>query len=355
MPSDNSALFAFAAGADSSPLRPSVSTTSNKHQRDSSDDDDEFNTGETAPRNQTALIAAATKYGAKKRLRSDQQMELNTFVMDTTTVQNMKLFAALMAVEGSLGKVIQAMPVFSVSEDLKKNIISIAGSVLLSSHISAYKAGKTAQNHVMAMLKRHRYGLPPNIENVTADWEKVKAVAGYALTEKRSSIKKLLRKSLTGSNGNTNKCLPGPEQATIYQLTKSLVEDTKTPVTPALAARVALMRRVYILDPSNGFWDKLDEDLEDIQKEATRRSLESKKPFARCLVKIFDAIIQADKSKHGVSADEDLNGDSNDDTFQDDVDAIINHQSLKVVAGAGADDQGPSASAEAPVTGPTED
>ncbi|KAJ7599538.1 hypothetical protein C8J56DRAFT_1040414 [Mycena floridula] len=276
-------------------------------------------------------------------------MELDTFVMDTTTVQNMKLFAVLMAVEGSLGKVIQAMPVFSVLEDLKKNIISIAGSVLLSSHVSAYKAGKTAQNHVMAMLKRHRYGLPPNIENITADWEKVKAVAGYMLTEKRSSIKKLLRKSLTGSNGNTNKCLPRPEQATIYQLTKSLVEDTKTSVTPALA------RRVYILDPSNGFWDKLDKDLEDIRKEATRRSLESKKPFAQCLIKIFDAIIQADKSKHGVSADEDLNGDSNDDTFQDDIDAIINHQSLKVVAGAGTDDQGPSASAEAPVTGPTED
>ncbi|KAJ7598277.1 hypothetical protein C8J56DRAFT_1039110 [Mycena floridula] len=168
-------------------------------------------------------------------------------------------------------------------------------------------------------------------------------------------MKKLLHKSLTGSNDNTNKCLPGPEQATIYQLTKSPVEDTKTPVTPALAAQVALMHRVYILNPSNGFWDKLDKDLEDIWKEATRRSLESKKPFARCLVKIFNVIIQVDKSKHGVSADEDLNSNSNDDTFQDNVDVIINHQSLKVVAGAGADDQGPSASAEAPVMGPTED
>ncbi|KAJ7574825.1 hypothetical protein C8J56DRAFT_901758 [Mycena floridula] len=254
------------------------------------------------------VLAVVKKHGAKKRLWPDQQVELEAFVMDTPAIQNAKLFAAVMAMEGLLTKVVQAMPVFSVSEDLKKNIISISNGVLLSSHISAYK-GKVALAHVMAMVFKHRYGLLPNIENNHADIEKIKSVATSPVLDKSKHL-------------------------TIYQLTKSLVEDTKTPVMVALAAHVALMRHVYVADSTPSFWDSLNADLKDIQAAAFTTSLARKKPVTHCVTKIFKRILDEDRKAHGEATDTE-NLEENPpsaDSFQDDIDAIITQQTQKATA-----------------------
>ncbi|KAJ7593646.1 hypothetical protein C8J56DRAFT_1043448 [Mycena floridula] len=345
---DNSALFAF-IDLDSSPVRPTPSNTLSKRRRTNAieDDNDEFVTTPTPAAGNQNLLASVKRIGAKKRLREEQQADLEVFATDMTAIQNIKLLAALMALDSSLSKVVQSMPAFTVSADLKTNITSIASSVLLSTHISQYK-GKTALNHVMAMVKKHRYGLPPGFENNTADLEKVENVATGVLTEKRSAIKKLIRKSLTGSKGSGDEILADSTQhSTIYQLTKTLVKDTKTPVTPALAARVALMRRNYIADSGGKFWDTLDADLADIKAKALESSLARKKSVARCLAKMFEFILQDDREQHGVVApEEDLNGDDGSDSFQDDVDVIVQDKSMQSATDESEPDSFPETSGQ---------
>ncbi|KAJ7592173.1 hypothetical protein C8J56DRAFT_1046546 [Mycena floridula] len=247
-----------------------------------------------------------------------------SILVDTPAIQSAKLFATVMAMEGLLTKVVQAMPVFSVSEDLKKNIISISNGVLLSSHISAYK-GKVALAHVMAMVFKHRYGLPPNIENNHADVEKIKSVASGALTERRSAMKKLLRKSITGSSAATSPVLDNSEHLTIYQLTKSLVKDTK-PQLRLLSQPVLLL--------CTTFWDSLNADMKDIQAAAFTTSLGQKKPVTCCVTKIFECILNKDRKAHGEATDAE-NLEENPpsaDSFQDDVNVIITQQTQKATA-----------------------
>jgi len=92
---------------------------------------------------------------------------------------------------------------------LKTNIDSYVVAVMLSSNLHSYK-GEGPVNHVLVsrpftldacvlnhapqnILKKHRFDMPPGVENDAAKWKKVVAFVQSSFTERRSAWKKIVR------------------------------------------------------------------------------------------------------------------------------------------------------------------
>ncbi|KAJ7723606.1 hypothetical protein B0H14DRAFT_2285486, partial [Mycena olivaceomarginata] len=184
-------------------------------------------------------------------------------VQDPPAVQGAKVILGLYALHNRLDAFGMGKPPFAVSDDTETNIYFYAAAILLSTKLSVYK-GSVAKNILLAcfpLLFVNRFDLPPNIECNPADYAKLVTVVQGALTQLRSKIKKALAASF-----KVNKA-PAPsarEHHNIFDVTMHLVQGTKCAVTPELCARVALMRQVYIEDPTTKFWDSLDADLHKI-------------------------------------------------------------------------------------------
>ncbi|KAJ7773756.1 hypothetical protein B0H14DRAFT_2632137 [Mycena olivaceomarginata] len=132
-----------------------------------------------------------------------------------------------------------ATPPWLVSDELAKNIYSYSAAVLLSTKLAAYK-GNIPKNIVFAVLKKHRFDLPPGIEHNPADWGKVKIAV-----EAIGASLMVNRKDKTHA--------PKFQQKSIFELTTLIVENTKCEVNVLLlCARVAFMRKHCIKDSSAG-------------------------------------------------------------------------------------------------------
>ncbi|KAJ6535657.1 hypothetical protein B0H19DRAFT_957544 [Mycena capillaripes] len=186
-------------------------------------------------------------------------------VQDPPAVQGAKVILGLYALHNRLDAFEIGKPPFVVSDDTETNIYFYAAAILLSTKLSAYK-GSVAKNILLARFSFvNRFDLPPNIERNPADYAKLVTVVQDALTQLRSKIKKALAASFKVKKE------PAPsarEHQNIFELTTHLVQGTKCAVTPELCARVALMRQVYIEDPTTKFWDSLDADLRKLRNRA---------------------------------------------------------------------------------------
>ncbi|KAJ6619170.1 hypothetical protein B0H10DRAFT_2189155 [Mycena sp. CBHHK59/15] len=237
------------------------------------------------------VAVAAKRYTEKKQLRGEQKTELDTFLKDPASLREAKLFVNLLHVDNLINQIVIATAPYEVSASLEKNISNYAAAVLLSSKISTYK-GANPTNILLAILKKHRFDLPAGIEHNSADWAKI----GYSLKIKKSDKKYVL----------------GPKQQNIFNLTQVFVDGTQFTVNVLLCARVALMRKVYLLESGLKFWDKLDSNLSQIRKQADG---DKKK-----IIKAFRHILTQDQMTNGVK---DYELDEDVDTFQKEVDDLI--------------------------------
>ncbi|KAJ6613792.1 hypothetical protein B0H10DRAFT_2270072, partial [Mycena sp. CBHHK59/15] len=168
-----------------------------------------------------------------------------------------KLYVQGLFIENITGKILVATPPWAVSPDLNKNIYSYGTAILLSMQLSAYK-GNIPKQILYAILKKHRFDLPPGIEHNSANWAKVGKAVQEAFTQLHSKVKKAVSPTL----------LPATQRKNIFELTQTIAIGTECEVNVALCARVALMRKAFIKDPSKRFWNTVDEDLDKIQKKA---------------------------------------------------------------------------------------
>ncbi|KAF7359606.1 hypothetical protein MVEN_00684400 [Mycena venus] len=308
---------------------------------DDTTSDNEHGAGATLPLtvalpNQN-IVAAARHYAQKKRIRGDQLIELEAFLkvglLDSLTISNLtiyssvkdpaslreaKLFTNLFTIGNQLEKINASKPAYEVSDDLEMNIQKYAPAILLSSKINVYK-GEATTNYLLELLKIYRFDIPVGLENIPTDWAKVVASAEYALTQRRSKIKKVIRSSLKPREGEDKKIVYAPpnEHQTIFQLTTAVVKGTQCSVNVMLASRIALMlqRKTYLKYPGLNFWDQLDLRLEKIRNDANGD--------AKKIVRAFRHILEKDQNEHGVKNDNDKDLEDTVDAFQKKVDDIL--------------------------------
>ncbi|KAJ6608243.1 hypothetical protein B0H10DRAFT_2227054 [Mycena sp. CBHHK59/15] len=213
------------------------------------------------------------------KLRGEQLTEVNKFVEDIPTVQDTKLYIALLAVSNDLQKIVAAAPAYSVSADLEKNITDYAAAVLLSPKLSMYK-GNTPVQHVMAILKKHRFDMPAGIEHIPADLAKIIQVIQNACTQKRTQFKKLLFASLRVKQGDIVTDLQPADRQNIFNLTSAFIERTKC-------------CKIYIINDGTLFWDDLDKAL------ATMRTMA--KGDDNAVANMFNGLLTVDRNLHGKS------------------------------------------------------
>ncbi|KAJ7687159.1 hypothetical protein B0H17DRAFT_1203820 [Mycena rosella] len=325
------------AMAQSSPVAPPQGLAKRNHrtmtQDDGSSDNENNNmSGETEQTpadtrpvvlpNQN-IIAVAQRCASRKRLCVDQVAMVESFAKDNVAVREIKIFCHLVALENKVDKLVTAKAAYQVSPDLNKNILNYAPAILLSSKIMVYK-GQATTDVLLAILKTLRFDLPAGIENVPADWAKVSDVVKEALTQKRSKIK---RKASSLKIQKTDKVhAPADQHQNIFNPTSAIVKGTKCSVNVVLCARVVLMRSVYLKHPGTNFWDKIDDRLAKIRKQA--------KGDASKIVKAFRQLLKADRKTHGVD-DYELDEEAVDD-FQQQVDDVIDMDAaMSVVSGQG--------------------
>ncbi|KAJ7893315.1 hypothetical protein B0H14DRAFT_3125788 [Mycena olivaceomarginata] len=253
-----------------------------------------LNLNRSGPATQNAANAVRA-FAKKQKLRGEQLTQVDTFLNDTPTVREGKLFGLVLGLQNDVANIIVAAPAFSVSPELQTNIKSYALAVMLSPKLAQYRGDLPVQ-HVMNILKKHRFDMPPGIENNPADMQKITAAVQYAFTQDRSSLKKKLFSSVrvtrldaTGTRVAVD--LPPGQHQNLFGLAQAFVEGTKCRITNALCGRIALMRDVYLQNSTSSFWVSLDEALAAMRTAAEGND-------EACDV-MFEDLINMDKTLHG--------------------------------------------------------
>ncbi|KAJ6551558.1 hypothetical protein B0H19DRAFT_1264220 [Mycena capillaripes] len=186
---------------------------------------------------------------------------------------------------------------FAVSQELKLDIQRFALAVLLSPKLGMYQ-GDVPIQHVMYIVKKHCFNLPPGIENNPADMDKIEKAVQEALTQHRSTCKKLFASVKVSS----------------------FVDGTKCCITNALCSRIALMRDVYLQNSGQSFWTNLDKALTTMRDVANRSD--------KVRDDLFEGLITHNKELHG--AVDIVYQTSND--VQQEVDDLIDTSSANIAS-----------------------
>ncbi|KAJ7450481.1 hypothetical protein B0H11DRAFT_2289004 [Mycena galericulata] len=252
-------------------------------------------------------LAFARQYATHKRLKPSQITEVEAFAGDAVATRQIKLFSLMLSVDSKLEAIVTTKPDFKILPPLDKNIRQLALGITVSSKLSSYK-GERAKKHLLNILKKKRFELPPGIEFIASDWAVVKSRAEYQLTQVRALFKKFLKASMPPG-------VPATGHTNIFTLGQKFVKDTDTVLTVELCSRIALMRQEFKLYPGDDFWDKLDLRLVWMREQAEYD--ENK------IAKMFKKVLNDDRKAHGKSADYKLPEDVVIDAWQLSVDESI--------------------------------
>ncbi|KAJ6615079.1 hypothetical protein B0H10DRAFT_2191214 [Mycena sp. CBHHK59/15] len=260
--------------------------------------------GGSGPATRNATMAVKN-YAKKQKLRGEQ---------DVQTVREGKLFVLLLALQNDVGNIIVAAPSFTVSPELKTNIQSYALAVLLSPKLAQYRGDLSVQ-HVMEILMKHRFDMPPGIENNPADMQKVTSTIQDAFTQCRSSCKKkafsqfnllsllipwltlfqlFASVRVTRTNESGQKIIVDLEPSqhqNLFALAQALVDGTKCRITNALCGRISLMRDVFLQNSGTTYWTDLDKALV-VMRQIAKGNDEARDAM-------FEELIITDKELHG--------------------------------------------------------
>jgi hypothetical protein len=228
------------------------------------------------------ITGTTLRYATYKKLRAEQRDELEAFLQESALGRQAKLFVCLLSVENKIDTFRSAAPPYQVSDGLKTNINNYSVAVLLSVNISAYK-GDIPRNHILNILKRYRFDMPPGIEHDYANWEKITTAVSYSLTQTRARVKKLVRDSIV-------------QDTNVFALAQVIVHGTPCRPTVQLCSRVALMRAVHQeCKGSEKYWNLIDQRLALVRRLAGTDAGKASK--------IFRAILKTDRETYGVGED----------------------------------------------------
>ncbi|KAJ7796553.1 hypothetical protein B0H14DRAFT_3494665 [Mycena olivaceomarginata] len=288
-----------------------------------------------------SIIAFATR----KRLRPDQITAVEMHAGDPLPVQLSKIYVLGLANENTLAKFQAAKPPFEANSALKMNLTRAVNATLCSSNISQYR-GDTGKSDIQTLLLRFRWGnFVAGTEHDQAAMDIVQKFIADAFTQSRSIIKKEIVKSVEtprpkkSDKKHVPSLRPKEERTTIYQLAKIIVQKLsggKTiliPVTAALCARVAMMRKWHVkmidgaVNTDSDYWKLVDNDLRDIRTRA-RRDTTNPKIIAKHIAKAFSHILEKDRACHGSNPDKEIpdaatTTDEAAITYQADIDAAL--------------------------------
>jgi hypothetical protein len=265
------------------------------------DEDPPSTSQQPLPPTVSNVADASRRYALKKKLRPEQRDEVDAFLLDTALGRQAKLFTCIMSLENKVDAFRSVAPPYQLSDELKTNINNYGVAVMLSINISAYK-GDIPRNHVLDILKRYRFDLPPGIEHDYANWEKISTFVGYALTQARARVKKLIRDSI---KSNTN----------VFSLAQLIVHSTPCRTTVQLCARVALMRAIHAECSGNEkYWNLIDARLEFIRTKAGSSASKT--------ARAFNEILRVDRAKYGAGEDYEI-ADTIADEWQQRVDDVV--------------------------------
>ncbi|KAL0570870.1 hypothetical protein V5O48_011095 [Marasmius crinis-equi] len=293
--------FAFMDNAMEIPSSPIPAQSSRKRKRsdglsDGEDADNDENTGLPALNAQTMVacsrnvIEKVNRYATKKKLRPEQLCEVEKFLQDREAIQRGKLYVECFAVQNMVETIVVAQPPYAVSKELKTNIDNYAWAILLSPTLRTYK-GAVPKEHLLAIVKKFRFDLPPGIEHNTASWEKVSTQVETSLTQIRSAVKKA--------------------------------------------------RLVWIKDSTETFWNTLDARLNSLYEKADKSE--------KKLRKAFEAVLDKDRKTYGVDTGYNILAVGSE--FQQNVDQMltvrhVNSESSSTTPNeGGSDDEGQPAAA----------
>ncbi|KAJ7796340.1 hypothetical protein B0H14DRAFT_3494893 [Mycena olivaceomarginata] len=212
-------------------------------------------------------------YAKKLKIRGEPLTQLDHSSMsDTQSVREGKLFCLLLAVLADIANIVAAAPAFAVSAELKLNIQCYAIAVFLSPKLGMYR-GDVPIQHVMDIIKKHCFDLPPGIENSPADMAKIEKAIEDVFTQGHSTFKKKLFTSvqvwcMTEGGNKIAVDLPATEHQNLFGLAQAFVDGTKCRITSALCGRIALMRSVSLENSGQTFWTELDKALICMQETA---------------------------------------------------------------------------------------
>ncbi|KAJ7156571.1 hypothetical protein C8R43DRAFT_1125762 [Mycena crocata] len=282
------------------------------------------------------MVAFGRRYATHRRLKPSQITEVEAFAADSVATRQVKLFALVLGVNSKLDAIVAAKPAFKVSLALDKNLRQLAHGVTISSKLASYK-GNSAKKHLLNIVKKNRFDLPPGIEFIASDWGLVKSSCRKPPDTDPGRVQKMCTCSVIASSSSLIltqflfiplACLviytqlkasmpagPATDHINIFVLGQSFVKDTETVLTIELCSRIALMRQQYKLYPGDNFWDQLDNRLAWLRK--TSNYDETK------ITRAFKAILNDDRSSHGKTADYTLPEDAVIDTWQLSVDTSI--------------------------------
>ncbi|KAL0572681.1 hypothetical protein V5O48_009280 [Marasmius crinis-equi] len=288
-------------------------------------------TAQTAAACSRNVLEKVNRYATKKKLRPEQLCEVEKFLQDREAVQRGKLYVECLAVQNMVETIVIAQPPYAVSKEMKTNIDNYAWGILLSPTLRTYK-GAVPKEHLLAIIKKFRFDLPPGIEHNTASWEKVTTQVETSLTQIRSAIKKAIRASVSRVVTVQNKA-----------------NNTKKQEHERVSDGNAQNRLVWIKDPTETFWNTLDARLNSLYEKADKSE--------KKLRKAFEAVLDKDRKTYGV--DTGYNIPAIGSEFQQNVDQMltvrhINSESSSAAPNEdGSDDEGqPVAGATTPISQP---
>ncbi|KAJ6613711.1 hypothetical protein B0H10DRAFT_1951340 [Mycena sp. CBHHK59/15] len=233
-------------------------------------------------------------------LAVEQQTQVDTFLSDVQTVGDAKIFISILCLQNDLQKIVAAAPPYSVSAELKASFhppdplyneySKLRYGCTPVPKVGMYKGNMPVQ-HVLDILKKHRFDMPPGFENNPADLNKVIGAIQDAFTQARSHLKKLLFASVRVMWDRVTINLPATDHQNLFALAQAFVEGTNYRISNPLCGRIALMRKIFLVKSNTSFWDELDSALAVMQVAS--------KGSDTAIALMFDGLIKVDKVLHG--------------------------------------------------------
>ncbi|KAK1235338.1 hypothetical protein PQX77_001448 [Marasmius sp. AFHP31] len=324
-------------GILSSPERPSArsSTQVNTRKRRRVEDD---NDTDTADGN---VITVAKRLAVSEKLSGDQIEDLESFLkasllhhlefdltqlimsasfQDSALGRAGRVFITLKKIENNLNAVVTKQETWKVSATLKQNINHYVAAASLSVTIQAYKNDRTT-TLIMQKIRDMNMELPATFDQDVAAQSALKKAVEEALTQRRSTVKKMIRASsydeITKQTWVERK--PGSACQSIIELTQKLIKGTQCHITPELCAWVAIFRyayKSYVDTMGQDYWGRVDATLQKIRKDGNN----DKKEIARIVKKI----LTLDRNSYGEPTSYKMPEYARPSALQVDIDQRVN-------------------------------
>ncbi|EPQ50100.1 hypothetical protein GLOTRDRAFT_134256 [Gloeophyllum trabeum ATCC 11539] len=256
------------------------------------------------------------KEGKRMKLSAEGVSFCQTWATRPPSERDALIMLKLQALTEKVNEIVKAQPKYEITDDFKKNIEKHATATLLSSRLSHYK-GSVPCSATENLLKKYcANDLPANYDRNVADSTKVRNAIQTSQTQTRSKWKKLIRGSL--QHEDKGDC---PD---IYTLTKTIV-DGQCAITPAVCARVALMRKVYATkgkEDEHNYWSHVDRTLASMRDKAKTLGEGDGKKAQHKLNKAMTHILDTDRDTYGRQKEDQTEQDEQEG-YQEEVDEYL--------------------------------